>query len=512
MSTDPLQALGLQPDDDANRRLVAAVHPTPWQNPSPADRYDLVILGGGPAGLVAASSAAGLGARTALVERHLLGGDCLNVGCIPSKALIAAASVAQTVRDSSRFGIRVPAPVVDFAAVMARLRDIRADLAPHDSARRFTDLGVDVFLGHGRFASPGSIEVGGRELRFRRALIATGARPSQPDIPGLAEAGVLTNENIFNLTSLPRHLVVLGAGPIACELAQAFRRLGSEVTLLARRDHLLSRDDPEAGDLVARRLHLEGVTLRWNVLVQRVERRPGGALRLDYVHGSQSATLEASDLLVATGRTPNSNGLQLELAGVRCRLDGSIEVDDNLRTHNARIFAAGDVCLPQRFTHAADFAARTVIQNALFPGRKRFSRLTIPHCTYTDPEVAQVGHTPASARAVGIETTAFTRRFDGLDRARTDGTTTGFVRILVRQGSDEIVGATIVGAHAGNLIGEVATAMAARMGLGTLGNVIHPYPTLGEAIRQCGDDFNRTRLTATARTWIDRWLRWNRHR
>lgn len=512
MSQDPLLSLGLHPDDDANRRLVSAVHPPDWQNPIPAGRYDLIILGGGPAGLVAASSAAGLGARTALIERHLLGGDCLNVGCIPSKALLAAANAAHAVRHAARFGIHSSPPVVDFPEVMARMRNLRATIAPHDSARRFQELGVDVFLGHGRFASPDTIEVGGRELCFRRALIATGARPSLPNVPGLAQAGVLTNENVFNLTTLPRHLVVLGSGPIACELAQAFRRLGSEVTLLARRDRLLSREDPEAGKRVANRLQIEGVSLHWNVVLDHVERRPDGTLRIDFVQGSKAASLEASHLLVAIGRTPNSDGLALNRASIQCDSTGTIQVDDHLRTTNPRVFAAGDVCLPHRFTHAADFAARTVIQNALFPGRKRFSKLTIPHCTFTDPEVAQVGHSLASAHAVGLRVTHFTRRFAAVDRACTDDTTDGFVRILVRQGSDQIVGATIVGAHAGELISEVATAMAAGMGLGSLANVIHPYPTLAEAIRQCGDDYNRTRLTASARTWIGHWLRWNRNR
>lgn len=504
--------LGLLPSDESDLRLADLVHPSDWQNPTPKGRYDLVIIGGGPAGLVAAASAAGIGARTALIERHLLGGDCLNVGCVPSKALLAAAAAAQAIRDASHFGISSPPPIVDFAAVMARVRRVRAEMAPHDSAARFRDLGVDVFIGHGQFTAPDRITVAGHSLSFRRALIATGARPDVPPVPGLREVSPLTNENVFNRTTLPRRLAVLGAGPIACELAQAFRRLGSEVTLLARRDVLLARDASEAGDILANRFSKEGIQLHWNALLHRVQRTPAGHLDLEYVYGSRPSRLEVDEILVATGRRPNTEGLGLATAGVALTERGAVAVDDSLRTSNPRIYAAGDVCLEHQFTHAANFAARTVVQNALFPGRKRVSRLNIPHCTYTDPEVAQVGHTLASAQIAGIPVTPFTRHFRDLDRARTDGTTEGFVRMLVRQGTDRIVGATIVGSGAGEMIGEVAVAMAAGMGLGTLGNVIHPYPTLSEALQQCGDAYNRTRLTPTARTWIQRWLGWNRKR
>ena len=466
MNGESLPPWGLLPNDESDRRLAELVHPSNWQNPTPRERYDLVIVGGGPAGLVAAASAAGIGARTALIERHLLGGDCLNVGCVPSKALLAAAAAAQAIRDAAHFGISSSPPSIDFAAVMDRLRRIRAEMAPHDSAARFRDLGVDVFIGQGSFTARDRITVAGHSLSFRRALIATGARPDMPAVPGLAEARPLTNENIFNSTTLPRRLVVLGAGPIACELAQAFRRLGSEVTLLARRDGLLTRDASEAGDILANRFSKEGIRLHWNVLLKHVQRMPAGHLELEYVHGSRPGRLEADEILVATGRRPNTAGLGLEAAGVTLTERGAVVVDDFLRTSNPRIHAAGDVCLEHQFTHAANFAARIVVQNALFPGRKRVSRLNIPHCTYTDPEVAQIGHTPASAQSAGIAVTPFTRHFRDLDRARTDSTTDGFVRILVRQGTDRIVGATIVGAGAGEMIGEVGVAMAAGMGLG----------------------------------------------
>ena len=500
--------LGLAPDDAHNRRLVASVHPADWRNPEPAPRYNLVVVGGGTAGLVSAAGAAGLGAKVALVERRLLGGDCLNVGCVPSKTLLRAAAAAAAARPSGRLGVRAGGePVVDFAAVMERVRAVRADIAPHDSAERFArHYGVDVFLGDGRFVARDAVEVGGARLRFARAVIATGARAAVPPIPGLVEAGYLTNETVFNLTRLPARLAVIGGGPIGCELAQAFARLGARVTIVEQADRLLPRDDPGAATLLRAALERDGVEVRLGAKVERVGSRAAGReLELSSAAGRTALAVEA--ILVAVGRVANVDGLGLEAAGVRFGR-GGVEVDDGFRTANRRVFAAGDVASRYQFTHAADAAARAVIQNALLPfaGRRRASRLTIPWCTFTDPEVAGVGLTAAEAAERGVEVDAFTVPMAEVDRAIADGETDGFVQIRVRRGGDAIVGASIVGRHAGELISEVTLAMTAGVGLGRLASVVHPYPTRAEAIRKAGDAYNRTRLTPRAATLLRRFF------
>jgi len=487
--------------------LLAAVHPADWENPQPAGRYDLLVLGAGTAGLVAAAGAAGLGARVALVERHLMGGDCLNVGCVPSKALLRAARAAADVRAAERFGVRLGGPVeVDFAAAMERLRRLRASLAPHDSAARFRSLGVDVFLGDGRFAGRDALEVrgraGDRTLRFARALIATGAHPAVPEIPGLQQAGCLTNETVFDLVDRPARLAVLGGGPLGCELAQAFARLGSRVTIVQSAARLLPREDSDAAALLAAALARDGVQARLSATLERVERR--GDVRVLHLRGGD--VLQAEALLVAVGRSPQVQGLGLDAAGVACDPREGVCVDDRLRTSNPRIFAAGDVCSSRKFTHAADFLARTALRNALFAGRARASALLIPHCTYTDPEVAQVGPTEEEARAAGLRVRAFREDLAGVDRARLDGETEGFVKVLVREGGDRLVAATIVARHAGEMLPELTLALQTGVGLQRLGGVIHSYPTQAEAIRRLGDQWNRTRLTPRARRWLQRWL------
>lgn len=516
-----MSTLPFLPADPHDAELLAQVHPPDWINPAPAPRYNLVVLGGGPAGLVAAAGAAGLGAKVALVERHLLGGDCLNYGCIPSKTLLRAARAAADVRDAERFGIRVPGGMtVDFAAVMERVRSLRAGLSPHDSAARFRDLGVEVFLGGGKFISTEVVEVGGATLRFRSAVIATGARAAVPEIPGLRAAGFLTNESVWSLTELPRRLTVLGGGPIGCELAQAFARLGSRVTLLHRQPTLLDKEDGDAAAIVHAALVRDGVEVVVGTHVTAVERAGDGSKVVRFevsgmpssiVGPAQSRCFVTGDaLLVATGRQPNVADLGLETAGVAFdRLQG-VRVDDQLRTTNPRIFAAGDVCSRHKFTHAADFSARTALQNALFLGRKSARALTIPRATYTDPELASVGLNEREAREQGVAVTKFVRELKDVDRARTEGEAAGFVKILVATGSDRIVGATLVARQAGELISEVSVAMAGGIGLGRLANVIHPYPTQAEAIRQCGDAYNRTRLTPRVKSLLARWLAWRR--
>ncbi len=496
----------ISPMDEHNARLLARVHPGDWVNPSPRHRYHLVVIGAGTAGLVAAAGAAGLGARVALVERHLMGGDCLNVGCVPSKAVISAARAWHDARAaSSRFGGPPVAGEGDFGAAMERMRKLRADLSAVDSVRRFTELGVDVFLGHGRFSGPDQVTVADAVLRFRRAVIATGARPAVPAIPGLAEAGYYTNETIFSLTARPARLVVLGAGPIGCELAQAFARLGSAVTIVTHGDRVLPRDDPDAGGIVEAALRADGVSIEYRAQVQRVDGGPGGT-RVHVERGGRTAIVQGDALLLATGRAPNIDNLGLETAGVAVGERGVV-VDDRLRTTNRRVYAIGDVASRYQFTHAADFQARLVIANALFFGRGRASRLVIPWSTYTSPEVAQVGLTAAEAHRNGVAIDTITVPFGDVDRAVLAGDTEGFVRVHLKRGSDTLMGVTVVAPDAGDLIAEATLAMANGLGLSAMGRTIHPYPTIAEAYRKAADRWRRTKLTPVARRILGLWFR-----
>jgi pyruvate/2-oxoglutarate dehydrogenase complex dihydrolipoamide dehydrogenase (E3) component/uncharacterized membrane protein YdjX (TVP38/TMEM64 family) len=506
----PSAPVVVEPADAHNARLVSHVHPPDWQNPTAASCYNLVVIGAGTAGLVTAAGAAGLGAKVALIEKGLLGGDCLNVGCVPSKAIIRSGRAVFDAKEAGPFGVRLSQPVeIDFPAVMERMRKLRADLSPHDSAQRFAKLGVDVFLGEARFAGPDTVLVAGQPLRFKRAVIATGARAVEPSISGLAEAGYLTNETVFNLTQCPARLAVIGGGPIGCELAQAFQRLGSQVTLLHKNAHLLDREDTEAAALIQEAFIREGIALRLSATITRIERSAGAKLIYYEVQGKEEM-LAVDEILASAGRAPNIEGLNLEVAGVQYEPRRSVRVNDYLQTSNPQIYAAGDVCLDWKFTHAADFSARIVIQNALFLGRKKASALTMPWCTYTDPEIAHVGLSESAARERGIEVDTYMREFKQVDRAVLDGEEDGFVKIHARKGRDEILGATIVARHAGEMISEISVAMAGRIGLGKLASVIHPYPTQAEAIRQCGDAYNRTRLTPTVKKWMNRWLAWQR--
>jgi len=472
----------LLPDDSHDRVLLSRVKPPGWVNPTPAARYQLVVLGGGPAGLVCAAGAAALGARVALIERDLLGGDCLNVGCVPSKTLLRAARAVGEIRRAREFGLHVPEPRIDFPAVMERVRSVRAELATGDSAERFRSLGVDVFLGEGRFLNEDTVEAAGAKLYFGRCVIATGSRPLVPDVPGLAEARWFTNESIFTLTELPKRLLVIGAGSTGCELGQAFARLGSKVTLAAR-SGILRTEDAEAGRVVEASLARDGIA------IVRDLPDPG----------------EFDAVLVAVGRLVNVEGLGLEAAGVAFDAKKGIAVDDHLRTTNRRVFAAGDVvALPYMFTNAADAMARLAIRNALFPSRGRMSARVIPWTTYTDPELAQVGPTEARARELGWPVEVYRQDFMDVDRAATDGVA-GFLKVLARK--DRIVGATVVGPHAGELIGTISVAMTNGIGLKKLASTVFAYPTLTEAIRKIADGYNRTRLTPRARRLIGTWLK-----
>ena len=497
------------PWDAHNQKLVSNVHPADWKNPTPATRYNLVVIGGGTAGLVSAVGAAGLGAKVALIEKHFMGGDCLNVGCVPSKAIIRAARAVVAIREAGEFGVNVPpGTTADFGKVMERMRRLRADISPHDSAQRFTELGVDIFLGAGKFTGPDTIEVGGQTLRFAKAVIATGARAAAPPIPGLKDVPYLTNETLFSLTELPKRLGVIGAGPIGCEMAQSFARFGSEVFLVETEHGLLPREDRDAAAVVRAQMLRDGVNILGGGREIQLARGERG-VRLQSQSQGQPYDIEVDQLLIAVGRAPNVEGLGLETVGVEFDKKG-VKVNDRLQTANPRIYACGDICSPYQFTHAADFMARIVIQNALFKGRAKVSSLIIPWATYTSPEIAHVGLYEKDAKAQGIEVDTFTQELSKVDRAILDGETEGFVRVHVRKGTDEIVGATVVAAHAGDLIGELTLAMKGKLGLKTIGATIHPYPTQAEAIRRTGDLYNRTRLTPFVKNLMQRWLAWQR--
>jgi len=499
----------ISPWDRHNQELVGNVHPPDWINPEPASSYNLVAIGAGTAGLVTAVGAAGLGAKVALIERHLMGGDCLNVGCVPSKTLIGSARVAAECGGAGRFGVRIPSErlAVDFAATMERVRALRARISKHDSAKRFRELGVDVFFGEAKFLDLETIEVAGKTLRFKRAVIATGSRPASPKVEGLAETGFLTNETVFSLTELPRRLATIGGGPIGCELAQAFARLGSRVTLLHRHSQVLDREDAEAAELIQRQFAEEGIEVVTDASLLRTSRSADGK-HLEFRSSGSVVDLAVDEILVAAGRVPNVEGLNLEAAGVAYDSRVGVHVNDYLRTTNRRIYAAGDVCMKWKFTHAADAAARIVIQNALFLGRKRVSALTMPWCTYTDPEVAHVGLYESEAKDRDIDAETYFQSLDRVDRAVTDGAEAGFVKIVVRRKTKEILGGTIVARHAGEMIGEISIAMAAGLRLTQLSNVVYPYPTQAEAIRKCADECNRARLTPRLKRLLSAWLRW----
>jgi pyruvate/2-oxoglutarate dehydrogenase complex dihydrolipoamide dehydrogenase (E3) component len=502
------QEPALQPLDEYNQTLMAHVHPPDWVNPPPAACYDLVVIGAGTAGLVVAAGAAGLGLglKVALIEKNLMGGDCLNVGCVPSKCVIRSSRVVADMQGSAPFGIQPPATIaIDFAAVMQRMRRIRAGISHHDSAERFRNLDIDVFLGGATFVSRDAIAVGGSQLRFKKAVIATGARATRPQVPGLAEVGYLTNETVFSLTECPQRLAVIGGGPIGCELAQAFHRLGSEVTLLHKHDHLLDREDADAAEVVQQQFRQENLHLILDCTLERVEKTEAGKV-IYYRQQGELKTVVVDEILVGAGRTPNVEDLNLEVIGVEYDARRGVVVNDYLQTTNPRVYAAGDICMDWKFTHAADAAARIVIKNTLFSpfglGRSKLSALVMPWVTYTDPEIAHVGLYEAEAKAKGLKTNTIKIPFSSVDRALADGETEGFVKVLHAQGSDQILGATIVARHAGDMISEVTLAIATKQGLSALSGVIHPYPTQAEAIKKAADAYRRTLLTPRTKSLL----------
>ncbi|SHL87889.1 mercuric reductase [Rhodanobacter sp. OK091] len=502
----PIDASPRTPQDAYERERAANVHPVEWSNPTPASCYQLVIVGGGSAGLAAAQTAAALGAKVALVERHLLGGTCLNTGCLPSKAIIRTSRLYAEMRDANRYGVQVPDDIrVDFSAAMERVRRLRSHISGGDSVRNLVAAGVDVFFGNVQFSGADTLKVNGDELRFRKALIATGARPHIPSIPGLREAGFLTNANVFNLTELPPRLLVIGGGPLGCELAQAFSRLGARVTIVQDMPLFLDREERDAAQILSDAFARDGIEVRLNTQAVAVRVENGEKL-VDLLSDDYHNTIAVDAILAGTGRVPNVEGLNLEAAGVDYAAGDGVRVDDFLCTSNPRIYAAGDICLEHQYTDTATASARIAVQNALFRGRERMSDLVIPWCTYTDPEIAHVGLYVREANQQGIPVKTFTIPMHEIDRAVTDSEDGGFVKVHVRERTDQILGATIVARHAGDMINEITLAMVAGIGLRTLSRVIHAYPTQAEAIRCAADAYNRTRLTPRIRARLRRWL------
>ncbi|HYA88969.1 MAG TPA: mercuric reductase [Nitrospirota bacterium] len=498
------------PQDENNRTLIKNVRPAEWKNPTPAPVYNLVVIGAGTAGLVSAAGAAGLGAKVALVEHHMLGGDCLNVGCVPSKAIIRAGRAAYDVRSADAFGIRCGNVSLDFGKAMERMRRIRAQISAHDAVVRFSeDLGVDLFFGSAKFIGPDSIDVQGMRLKFKKAALCTGARAAAPAIPGIEETGYLTNENVFWLTEVPKRLAVVGGGPIGCELAQTFARMGSEVTILQRGGHVLPREDAEAAEIVHKAFIRDGIALRLQAKIRGAKKKGNDKVVIVEEDG-KTVELPVDEIFVGVGRAPNIDGLQLEMAGITYAPREGVKVNERLQTSNPRVYAAGDICYPYKFTHTADALARIVIANALFMARKKTSTLVVPWCTYTDPEVAHVGMYEKDAKDKGIDVLTITVPFSDVDRCLLDGETEGFARVHLKKGGDQILGATIVARHAGEMINELSLAMTAGLGLSAVGRTIHPYPTQAEAIKKLADAYNRTRLTPFVKKVFTAWLKWQR--
>ncbi|MFB2918270.1 dihydrolipoyl dehydrogenase family protein [Aerosakkonema funiforme] len=436
--------------------------------------YDIVIIGGGSAGLVVASAAAQLKAKVALVERDRLGGDCLWYGCVPSKSLLHAAKIAYQVKNAARFGIDCENRGIEFAKAMGHVRSAIAAIEPHDSAERFQSLGVEVIFGSGQFIDEETFSVNNRRLTARAFVISTGSRPAIPPIPGIQEAGYITNEQVFQLTKCPHSLAVIGGGPIGCELGQAFARLGSQITIIASRDYILPKEDPEAAQVVQSQMESEGITVITKTRVERVEIIDG---KKQIWAGDRQ--IIADEILVAAGRKPNIESLNLEAAGVAVDKHG-VTVNAKLQTTNPRIYACGDVIGGYQFTHVASYEASVVLKNALFLPLTKAKYEIIPWATFTDPELARVGLTEQQAKEkYGDKIYVLKQNFAEVDRAQAEAATSGFAKIITRS-NGVILGAHLVGPSAGELIHEIVLAMSHKLKVSTLSGIIHIYPTLAE--------------------------------
>lgn len=474
-------------------------------------RYDnnLVVIGGGSAGLIAAYIAATVRARVTLVEQGAMGGDCLNTGCVPSKTLIRSAAVAHTLRHADQFGVASVTPEVDFSRVMARVRAATATIAPKDSMERYRSLGVDCVAGHAILVDPHHVAVDEQTLSTRSIILAAGAGPLVPPIPGLAEANPLTSDSVWELDSLPGRLLIMGGGPIGCELAQAFARLGSRVTLVDMESRLLPREDPDVSECLATVLRSEGVDVRLGHRAVAVD-PAGSTLSAEAATGAggatETVTLGFDRILVAVGRRPNSRQLGLERLGIGTAANGAVEVDRYLRTACPNVFACGDLVGPYQFTHMASHQAWYAAVNALFGRFRKYAvnYSVVPWATFTDPEVGRVGLSEADARQQGIEVEVTTYPLNDLDRAIADGDLTGWVKVLTPPGRDKVLGATIVGPHAGELIHEFVLAMTHGIGLKALMSTIHVYPTRAEAAKLAAGAWRRSNAPQGLLRWVGR--------
>ncbi|TDX32848.1 dihydrolipoamide dehydrogenase [Modicisalibacter xianhensis] len=475
--------------------------------------YDIVVIGAGSAGLVASYIASAIKARVALVEQHRMGGDCLNTGCVPSKALIRAARAAHEVRTASRFGVHAGEPRIDFADVMAHVHEAIAKVAPHDSAERYTQLGVDVIEAQATLESPWVVRAGERRLTARHVVIATGARPRLPDLPGLENVEVLTSENLWALDTLPERLAILGGGAIGCELGQSFARLGSQVTLVEGGPRLLAKEDDDVSDLIRQRLSAEGVTVHTDTRAVSVETDEKGQHALIVERDGTRHEIPFDRLLVCVGRQANVEGLGLESLGVLTTDQGTLEINDYLQTRCPNVWACGDVCGPFQLTHAGAHQAWHATVNALFGNLKRFAvdYRVIPVVTYTQPEVARVGLNERQARSEGIEYEVTHYALHDNDRAITEGATEGFVKVLTEPGKDRILGATLVGENAGEWLAELTLAMKRRTGLNKLLGTVHPYPTLSEASKSAAGQWKNAHKPERLLRWLERYFAWRRH-
>lgn len=474
------------------------------------ERFNVVVIGAGSGGLVVAAGAAGLGARVALVEKHRMGGDCLNTGCVPSKALLAAAKAVRHARDAHRLGLSLPDPgPQEWKAVRAWVRSSQAHIAPHDSVERFTGLGVEVFQGAATLKSAHEVEVNGQTLWGRHVVVATGSRAAVPPIPGLAEAGFLTNETVFEVEERPASLLVMGGGPVGTELGQAFARLGTTVTIVSSTPHVCAKEDPDVAEVLASRLRSEGVRILDGSSATRVTRRDGKKVVTVAAPGGVETEVAADEVLVAVGRTPNVEGLGLDAAGVRYSKTG-VEIDSTCRTNVPSVWAVGDVAGGPLFTHWAGHQARVVVRNVLFPGRASHDLGNLPWTTFTEPEIAHVGTSETAARAADVPHRVFRVAFEDVDRAVCDGEAEGYFAKVVAGPKGEILGATIVHPQAGNLLAELVLAKKHGIRLGKLSTTIHTYPSLSEVNRALGDAYMRTKLTGATKGRLSRAFRWLR--
>jgi len=478
--TEPSAAPKAKPDDETV--FLRRVRPERWRNPVPKDVYDFAVLGAGPAGIAAAAAAARLGVRVALIERNRLGGNSLNAGSIPSKSIVKSAGVYAAMHKAEEFGAPMPSePPLDFAKVMDRMRRLRTRVSEHHSVEKLSALGIDVFFGAAQFENQDTLEFGDTRLRFRKALVATGARPRGPEIPGLAEVGYRTSATIFALEALPERLAVIGGGPLGCEMAQAFCRLGSRVTIIQNDPKFLPREERDAAEILSRSMARDGVEIRLNTTVVGA-RVANGVRVLQTVNNDVKGEIEADEILLSIGRVPNIEEIGLESAGIVVDAQRGIKVDDFLRTTNPNVYAAGDVCMELKFTNAAQASALIAVRNALSEGQDRQSRLVVPWCTYCDPEIAHVGLHVWEARLRSIPIKSYTVLMHDVDRAITDGSDAGFVKIHVADGTDRILGATIVASRASELINEMSVIMSAGVGMNGLANIVHTYPAESGAI------------------------------